>query len=194
MMPSIKIEVSVNLARAYLKGELALPRFITGACGGNVGAFSTGVGGGSGKIFNVSGHGADAGGGAFSTGIGAGGGTLKILPLAPASTGISGAAASTAGTDSAEALAQDFAKALVQLADTCAVGLPCATHEGVRHGQEAEELRAGIEQILSNTTSVRGDEAAVVLKALRKSLIFLLDNVDARDSLAFRENQTQPGE
>jgi hypothetical protein len=87
----------------------------------------------------------------------------------------------------AELLAKDFAEVIVQLADGCVVGLPCARHGGAVHGQEAEELRAGVEQILRNTDGVREDEAAFVLPELRKSLLFLLDHVDARDSLAFRE-------
>lgn len=87
----------------------------------------------------------------------------------------------------AELLAKDFAEVIVKLADSCVVGARCDRHHGAVHGQEAEELRAGIEQILSNTDGVREDEAAFVLPEMRKSLIFLLDHVDARDSLAFRE-------
>lgn len=87
----------------------------------------------------------------------------------------------------AELLAKDFAEVIVQLSDACVVGLPCERHGGTVHGQEAEELRAGIEQILRNTDGVREDEAAFVLPELRKALLFLLDHVDARDSLAFRE-------
>ena len=84
-------------------------------------------------------------------------------------------------------LARDFAAALVQLSDACAVGVPCERHAGAVHGQEAEELRAGVEQILRNTARVLDDEASFVLPELRKALIFLLDHVDARDSLSFRE-------
>ena len=87
----------------------------------------------------------------------------------------------------AELLAKDFAEVIVQLADACVVGLPCAQHGGAVHGQEAEELRAGVEQILRNTASTRDDEAAFVLKEQRKALLFLLDHINARDSLAFRE-------
>jgi hypothetical protein len=87
----------------------------------------------------------------------------------------------------AELLAKDFAEVIVKLADSCVVGARCERHLGAVHGQEAEELRAGIEQILRNTADVREDEAAYVLPALRKSLLFLLDHIDARDSLAFRE-------
>ena len=86
-----------------------------------------------------------------------------------------------------ELLCRDFAEVVVQLGTSCVIGLPCARHSGVIHGQEAEELRAGVEQILRNTADVNDDEAPDVLRSLRMSLIFLLDNIDARDSLAFRE-------
>lgn len=60
----------------------------------------------------------------------------------------------------------------------CSVkGKPCLEH-GFIHGGEAEELRAGIEAILRKWCD---DEDAY--DALSK----LLDDVDARDSLAFRE-------
>jgi hypothetical protein len=83
--------------------------------------------------------------------------------------------------------APEFARALGQVAATCVVGLPCDRHAGEVHGQEAEELRAGIEQILRNTAEVLPEDEDSVLASVRKSLIFLLDRVDARDSLAFRE-------
>ena len=82
---------------------------------------------------------------------------------------------------------RDFAAAIVQLSTACVVGLPCNRHGGAVHGQEAEELRAGIEQILTNTSSVRREDEESVLVSVRKALIFLLDRVDARDSLSFRE-------
>ncbi len=92
--------------------------------------------------------------------------------------------------------AREFAQALVQLSGTCVVGASCAQHEGAVHGQEAEELRAGVEQILHNTADVNDDEeeATLVLSGMRRSLIFLLDRVDARDSLAFREAADPPDE
>jgi hypothetical protein len=92
--------------------------------------------------------------------------------------------------DSIDGIACDFAEAVVQLADACVIGLPCDRHGGAVHGQEAEELRAGVEQILRNTSDVDDDavsDVLHVLRGLRKSLIFLLDRIDARDSLAFRE-------
>lgn len=87
-----------------------------------------------------------------------------------------------------EVLSRGFAEAIVKLADCCVVGVRCARHYGAVHGQEAEELRAGVEQILRNTADVRDDEASFVLVELRKALNFLLDRVDARDSLSFRED------
>lgn len=90
--------------------------------------------------------------------------------------------------DEFEAHADDFAVALVALADACVIGLPCERHGGEVHGQEAEELRTGVELILRNTAEVQPDEATDVLAGLRKSLIFLLDRIDARDSLAFCED------
>ncbi len=91
-----------------------------------------------------------------------------------------------------ELLARDFAEVIVQIAGTCVVGLPCEKHGGAVHGQEAEELRAGVEQILRNTSDVDDDAAPDVLRAQRKALIFLLDCIDARDSLTFREVADPP--
>ncbi len=59
----------------------------------------------------------------------------------------------------------------------------CSIH-GYVHGQEAEELRHGIEDFISsidgNSTGYCGDE-------LIGRLQHILDNIDARDSLAFLE-------
>jgi len=88
--------------------------------------------------------------------------------------------------------ARDFAEAIVTLAATCVVGFPCDRHGGAVHGQEAEELRAGVEQILGNTEDVSAEYAEDVLRKMRKALTFLLDHVDARDSLAFREATDPP--
>lgn len=86
-----------------------------------------------------------------------------------------------------EVAAERFAKALLRVVNACVVGLPCPRHAGMLHGQEAEELRKGVEQIVNNTSSVEGDAAEAVLAATRKALTFLLDHTDARDSLAFGE-------
>ena len=84
--------------------------------------------------------------------------------------------------------AYNFAEVIVHLANCCVVGIQCERHGSAIHGQEAEELRAGIEQILRNTADVVDDSTALdVLCAIRTSLNFLLDHTDARDSLAFRE-------
>jgi len=81
----------------------------------------------------------------------------------------------------------DFAKALVQIAGTCVVGLACERHAEVVHGKEAEELRSGVEQILADMGH-RAPSSASFREASSK-LRELLDDVDARDSLAFREAQ-----
>jgi hypothetical protein len=91
----------------------------------------------------------------------------------------------------ADLMARNFAEVVVQVVAACVVGLPCDRHGGAVHGQEAEELRAGIEQILLNTADVRLEDEESVLAGIRKALIFLLDRVDARDSLSFRE-ATEP--
>jgi len=73
----------------------------------------------------------------------------------------------------------------------------CARHAGQAHGKEAEELRAGIEQILRNTSDVKSalssDALGMVLVGMRRSLQFLLDNIDARDSLAYLEARDAEG-
>jgi hypothetical protein len=83
-------------------------------------------------------------------------------------------------------LTRDFAEVIVQGADTCMVGRTCAKHGGAVHGREAEELRAGVERLLGNSADGDGEEH-LALEELHKSLFFLLDHVDARDSLAFLE-------
>ena len=91
-----------------------------------------------------------------------------------------------------ELIARDFAETIDKLAECCVIGFRCDRHGGEVHGQEAEELRAGVEQILKNTSDVEDAAAPDVLRALRTSLIFLLDRIDARDSLAFREAMGPP--
>ncbi len=54
----------------------------------------------------------------------------------------------------------------------------CPVHNAV-HGYEAEELRAGIEAIIEKSPSA---------EEFRADLIRLIDTVDARDSLAYRES------
>lgn len=93
----------------------------------------------------------------------------------------------------ADVIEFSFAEAFVQLSGACVVGLPCEKHGSAVHGQEAEDLRAGVEQILRNTAAVRDDEAVFVLAEQRRALVFLLDHIDARDSLAFCEVTDQRG-
>jgi len=63
----------------------------------------------------------------------------------------------------------------------------CEKH-GFVHGKEAEELRAGIEIIQQEEYWDVDVQATDVFDALRK----LLDRVDARDSLAWREEEATP--
>lgn len=82
---------------------------------------------------------------------------------------------------------ENYARALVQSADTCLIGVSCEKHGGAIHGQEAEELRAGVEHLLKSTADVHDEDSLFVLRETRRALIFLLDRIDARDSLSFRE-------
>jgi hypothetical protein len=59
----------------------------------------------------------------------------------------------------------------------------CPVHEGSVHGQEAEELRVGVATIVGE----QSENAAEILDDLQR----LLDNVDARDSLAFLERKKE---
>lgn len=85
-----------------------------------------------------------------------------------------------------EETATRFARALVQLADACVVGVPCEKHGDAVHGREAEELRKGVENILADPPG--GDIESN--QEWRASLLRLLDEVDARDSLVFLEATT----
>jgi len=58
----------------------------------------------------------------------------------------------------------------------CVIGEYCSKHDFI-HGAEAEELRSGIERLIDEGVTERG---------LRR----LLDEVDARDSLAYLEMKT----
>lgn len=62
--------------------------------------------------------------------------------------------------------------------EQCVIGVYCRRH-GFIHGAEAEELRSRVERLLSNNqidSSVDGRELQAIL-----------DEVDARDSLAWLE-------
>lgn len=64
----------------------------------------------------------------------------------------------------------------------CVIGKYCSNH-GLIHGGEAEELRQRIEAILHQVEIDEDDAAEAMVRALRLAL----DEVDARDSLAFLE-------
>jgi hypothetical protein len=87
-----------------------------------------------------------------------------------------------------EEIATRFAKTVVKLAGACIVGVSCDRHGGAVHGHEAEELRKGIERIFLEYDDVmhQPDEVNDMRAALRR----LLDEIDARDSLAFLEATT----
>ena len=90
-------------------------------------------------------------------------------------------------------VAMDFARALVQFASTCKIGLPCEKHGGVVHGREAEELRAGIEDVLKEHGQASNDERAD-LEEMQDALQRLLSEVDARDSLSSLEVAASHGD
>lgn len=69
----------------------------------------------------------------------------------------------------------------------CSFGARCEEHGGIVHGQEAEELRRGVERLIE-TETVRSLGALYISK---KSLEKLLERVDARDSLAFVEKDVE---
>ena len=70
-----------------------------------------------------------------------------------------------------------------------AEGVECAMHEWQKHGKEAEELRAGIEQILADFRDGTTGSDAEDFRDIMSDLQSLLDSVDARDSLAYRERR-----
>lgn len=79
---------------------------------------------------------------------------------------------------------------LKRLRAACSIdGQPCFHHHDVVHGKEAEQLRRGIEALLTAPSSDYPDvrEISHSLTDLREGLRKLLDNVDACDSLAFVE-------
>lgn len=61
----------------------------------------------------------------------------------------------------------------------------CPQHDFV-HGKEAEELRSGIEEILTE------DYACDHVADMTRALLRLLERVDARDSLAYLEGKRRP--
>ena len=77
-------------------------------------------------------------------------------------------------------------------AGRCVVGAACNQHGGAVHGREAEELRKGIEKILRDHESLSIEQNLRVKEPMRRAMIQLLDEVDARDSLAFLEKGNAP--
>lgn len=68
---------------------------------------------------------------------------------------------------------------------------PCPVHGDTAHGGEAEELRKGIEKILEcSYDASRELSGDAICEALQK----LLDDVDARDSLAWLERHDEKHE
>jgi hypothetical protein len=63
----------------------------------------------------------------------------------------------------------------------------CPVHADQEHGGEAEELRKGIERILTAFP----DKASRRVRCMREELQRLLDDVDARDSLAWLERHDE---
>jgi len=61
----------------------------------------------------------------------------------------------------------------------------CPVHADQVHGREAEELRAGIENILRAFDPSEDDD----VQRIREQFLHLLDDVDARDSLAWLERR-----
>jgi hypothetical protein len=90
----------------------------------------------------------------------------------------------TAKADFLEEIAADLgaSSAPVERPRACVIGKYCHRH-GFIHGGEAEELRSKVEKILGR---VRGEGR------LSRVLRDMLDEVDARDSLALLEAQTSP--
>ncbi len=62
----------------------------------------------------------------------------------------------------------------------------CPVHDNQKHGKEAEELRQGIEEVL---TSWRGAGGEWHLSDLISDVQAVLDSVDARDSLGYLERK-----
>ena len=67
----------------------------------------------------------------------------------------------------------------------------CPVHSYQKHGKEAEELRKGVETIIRmmppHGDELTGCDARDMVDAVRTALRELLDDTDARDSLAYLE-------
>lgn len=84
----------------------------------------------------------------------------------------------------------------------CRMGVACPLHDGQVHGQEASELRKQLEFFIEVDIYSIDETTIDVIGPVKAALQKILDSVDARDSLAFEEQNTdwenpivtQPGE
>lgn len=79
------------------------------------------------------------------------------------------------------------------MSDGCKIYREACPDHGFYHGAEAEELREGIEKIIKTcrpcvSTAEDGCTGCHIVEELE----LLLDRVDARDSLAYREKRRSP--
>ncbi len=88
-----------------------------------------------------------------------------------------------AGMTGSQEIQESMARELIELRESADIG--CARHAGVSHGKEAEELRSGIEKLLKEAEADAIGSRTVGVYPLQR----LLDEVDARDSLAHLEAQ-----
>lgn len=67
----------------------------------------------------------------------------------------------------------------------------CDRHAGQKHGAEAEELRSAVEKLLRDGDDDYRSEAFAELREFRQELQRILDETDARDSLAYLESRNE---
>jgi hypothetical protein len=70
----------------------------------------------------------------------------------------------------------------------CIIGVPCPDH-GFYHGAEAEELREKLEGLIGEFDNDGDSEEEAAGRFVARALQRVLDEVDARDSLAYLEVQ-----
>lgn len=125
---------------------------------------------------------------------------VKLLTLAALPDGISSIEFEDPGHDAARSAAPflfeatDISLALPGAATiVCSITGYCHDH-GFWHGGEAEELRSGLEGLLAKHRDP-GDpmDANDVLAELLRDMQKLVDDTDARDSLAYREMREESG-
>lgn len=98
---------------------------------------------------------------------------------------------------------QELLRRMQDAAEThCRMGVACPLHDNQVHGQEASELRKKLESFLEEDIYSIDETTIDVIGPVKEALQKILDGVDARDSLAFEEQNTdwenpivtQPGE